>query len=346
MKVGIIGASGYGGVELIRNLYQHPNVSLELLVSSSTQGEQLTAQFPHLHGILALPLDGFDENEIRSQVDILFFTTPAGVAKELAPSFVEKGIQCIDLSGDFRLKRGSLYKEWYKDTPAPKEYLDLATYGLPELYRDKIGKSTFISNPGCYPTAALLGMAPVLQSGLVNFSMPLIIDGKTGVSGAGRKPAKGMMFSEANENTKAYKLGGHRHVPEMEQIAADISGMDSPVIFNPHLVPMTRGILCTIYIQLHETIKHGEVNQLYENFYQDDYFVRVRTENNLPATKDVYGTNFCDIGISIDQRTNVLSVISVIDNLTKGAATQAIQNMNLVNGWNEQTGLDVVPVYP
>ncbi|WP_174613682.1 N-acetyl-gamma-glutamyl-phosphate reductase [Virgibacillus ihumii] len=346
MKVGIIGASGYGGVELIRNLHNHPKVSLELLVSSSTQGEQLTDQFPQLHNIMELPLNGFNENEISSRVDILFFATPAGVAKDHAPGFVEKGIQCIDLSGDFRLKRGSLYEEWYKDAPAPQEYLDMAIYGLPELYRDEISKGNFISNPGCYPTAALLGMAPLLKSNLVNYSTPVIVDGKTGVSGAGRKPAKGMMFSEINENTKAYKPGSHRHAPEMEQIAADISGKESAVIFNPHLVPMTRGILCTIYIQLNETIKNVAVNQLYENFYQDDFFVRVRPEKSLPATKDVYGTNFCDIGTSVDQRTNVLSVISVIDNLGKGAATQAIQNMNLINGWNEQTGLDVVPVYP
>lgn len=346
MRVGIIGASGYGGAELIRNLHNHPEVSLELLISNSTQGEQLTDQFPQLHNIFELTLDGFNENEITNRVDILFFATPAGLAKDLAPIFVKKGIQCIDLSGDFRLKRGSLYKEWYDYAPAPQEYLDKATYGLSEIYREKINKSKFISNPGCYPTAALLGMVPALKSNLVDPSVPIIVDGKTGVSGAGRKPANGMMFSEVNENMKAYKPGSHKHTPEMEQVASDMTGVDTQVIFNPHLVPMTRGILCTIYMQLNKAVTNLDVIHLYKNFYQDDYFVRVRVENNLPATKDVYGTNFCDVGISVDNRTNVMSVISVIDNLGKGAATQAIQNMNLINGWNEHTGLDVVPVYP
>ncbi|WP_077326842.1 N-acetyl-gamma-glutamyl-phosphate reductase [Virgibacillus siamensis] len=346
MRVGIIGASGYGGGELLRNLHNHPNVSLELLVSNSTQGEQLTEQFPQFHTILDLPLNGFNASEISEQVDILFFATPAGIAKNHAPDFADKGIQCIDLSGDFRLKNGSIYMEWYKNTPAPQEYLEKATYGLPELYRNKIKKSSFISNPGCYPTAAMLGMAPALKSNLANLSVPIIVDGKTGVSGAGRKPSTGIIYAEINENTKAYNLGSHRHTPEMEQAAAEITGTDSRISFNPHIVPMTRGILCTVYIQLDKTISSTGVIQLYEEFYKDDSFIRIRPESNLPATKDVYGTNYCDIGISVDKRTNVLSIISVIDNLGKGAATQAIQNMNLINGWDEQTGLDTVPVYP
>lgn len=346
MRVGIVGANGYGGIELIRILRSHPKVTIEMLISYSSQGQQMTDQYPQLQNILEMPLEKLEENTVIDRVDILFFATPAGVAKEIAPFFVEAGIKCIDLSGDFRLKDGELYREWYKNTPAKKEFLNLAVYGLPELYRDDIKNKTFISNPGCYPTAALLGMIPVLKGNLINLSSPIIVDGKTGVSGAGRKPSQGVLFSEMSENTKAYKPGSHQHTPEIEQVLHDICGGATKVTFNPHLVPMTRGILCTIYLQLKDTPTNSEMVHLYREFYQEDYFVRVRSANKLPVTKEVYGTNFCDIGVSVDARTNMLTIVSVIDNLCKGAAGQAIQNMNLINGWNEQTGLDHIPVYP
>ncbi|MEN1970158.1 N-acetyl-gamma-glutamyl-phosphate reductase [Lentibacillus sp. N15] len=346
MKVGIVGANGYGGAELIRLLHNHPMVTVELLVSNSTQGQNIADQYPHIHNILDLPLEKLDKEEVKKRVDGLFFATPSGVTKEIAPAFIKAGIPCIDLSGDFRLKKGSLYEQWYQKSPAEPEYLKQAVYGLPELYRPAIKGQTFIANPGCYPTAAILGMMPALKAGIIRKNGPIIIDGKTGVSGAGRKPAQATLFSEVNENTKAYKLASHQHTPEIEQIVSDICGKDVSLTFTPHIVPMTRGILCTTYLPLRESLTDHDIVQLYQETYHHEPFVRVRPEKTWPTTKEVYGTNYCDIGVAVDPRTNLLIVVSVIDNLVKGAAGQAIQNLNLLNKWDERTGLDMIPVYP
>lgn len=346
MKVGIVGANGYSGAELIRLLHNHPKVTIELLVSNASQGQNIVDQYPHIHNILQLPLEKLDVTAILERVDLLFFATPAGVTKEVAPPFLDAGVPCIDLSGDFRLKNGSLYEQWYKKESADAEYLRQAIYGLPEIYREEIMRSSFITNPGCYPTAAILGLMPALRASVVDTNGPIIIDGKTGVSGAGRKPSQGSLFSELNENTKAYKLANHQHTPEIEQAISAIYGEDVRLTFTPHLVPMTRGILCTTYVPLKQSVTNKEVVQLYQETYQNEPFVRVRSEGTWPATKEVYGTNYCDIGIAVDQRTNMLIVVSVIDNLVKGAAGQAIQNMNIINHWDERTGLDAIPVYP
>ncbi|WP_269412526.1 N-acetyl-gamma-glutamyl-phosphate reductase [Lentibacillus daqui] len=346
LKVGIVGANGYGGAELIRLLHNHPHVTLELLVSNSTQGQYIVDQYPHLHSIVELPLEKLDAEGVSNRVDVLFFATPSGVTKEIAPSFIEKGVPCIDLSGDFRLKDGSLYEQWYQQSPADPEYLRQAVYGLPELYRERIKESTFITNPGCYPTAAILGIMPALKTEIIDINGPIIIDGKTGVSGAGRKPSQGIVFSEINENTKAYKLASHQHTPEIEQIISDIHGQNIHLSFTAHIVPMTRGILCTTYLPLKKPLTDSEAVQLYQEIYQNEPFVRVRPKGISPTTKEVYGTNYCDIGLAVDQRTNLLIVVSVIDNLVKGAAGQAIQNLNLLNNWDERTALDVIPVYP
>ncbi|GGB34461.1 N-acetyl-gamma-glutamyl-phosphate reductase [Lentibacillus populi] len=346
MKAGIVGANGYGGVELVRLLHHHPMVTLDLLVSHSTQGHKITDQYPHLHNILELPLEKLSLNEITDRVDVLFFATPSGVTKEIAPPFVKAGLPCIDLSGDFRLKEGHSYEQWYKKSPAEPEFLDQAVYGLPEIFRERIKDKTFVANPGCYPTAALLGIIPLIKEGIAETTGQIIIDGKTGVSGAGRKLVQGSLFSEINENTKAYNLGSHQHTPEIEQVLTDLHGKDIKVSFNAHLVPMTRGILCTIYAPLKERLADADLVQLYKEAYQDEYFVRIRPEKTWPGTKEVYGTNYCDIGVKVDERTNMVIVVSVIDNLVKGAAGQAIQNMNLLNHWDERTGLDTIPVYP
>lgn len=346
MKAGIVGANGYGGAELIRLLHNHPKVTLEMLISHSTRGQSIVDQYAHIHNILELPLEQLHTKEVSKRVDILFFATPAGVTKELAPSFLGTDITCIDLSGDFRLIDGTVYEEWYKkDAPAP-EYLQQAVYGLPEFYREAIKNNNFISNPGCYPTAAILGMMPILKEGLLNPDGMIIVDGKTGVSGAGRKPSQGTLFSEINENTKAYKIASHQHTPEVEQVISAIYGHSLQLTFTPHLVPMTRGILCTTYLPLNKKLSNDEVLNLYKEAYQSEPFVRVRPEGTFPTTKEVYGSNYCDIGVTVDPRTNLAIVVSVIDNLVKGAAGQAIQNMNLLYHWDEHTGLDTIPIYP
>lgn len=346
MKVGIIGANGYGGAELIRLLHNHPKVTLELLVSNSTQGQSIVDQYAHIHNILEMSLEKLDKDAIGKRVDILFFATPAGVTKDLAPFFMDIGITCIDLSGDFRLTNGEIYEQWYNKEAAVPEYLDQAVYGLPEVYRESIKNNNFISNPGCYPTAAILGIIPVLQAGLLNPDGTIIVDGKTGVSGAGRKPSQGTLFSEINENTKAYKISSHQHTPEIEQVISAIHGDSLQMTFTPHLVPMTRGILCTTYLPLNKKLSYDELFNLYNETYQSEPFVRVRPGGTFPTTKEVYGSNYCDIGVTVDPRTNLAIVVSVIDNLVKGAAGQAVQNMNLFYNWNERTGLDTIPVYP
>lgn len=346
MKAGIVGANGYGGAELIRLLHNHPKVTLEMLVSYSTQGQSIVDQYAHIHNILELPLEELDIKEIHNRIDILFFATPAGVTKDLAPSFLGTGITCIDLSGDFRLSDGAVYEEWYKKEAATSQDLQQAVYGLPEYYRKSIKHNHFISNPGCYPTAAILGMMPLLKEGFLDPNGTIVVDGKTGVSGAGRKPSQSSLFSEVNENMKAYKIASHQHTPEMEQMISTIQGESLQLIFTPHLVPMTRGILCTTYIPLNKKLSNEEVLHLYSEAYQNEPFVRVRSEGAFPTTKEVYGSNYCDIGVTVDPRTNLAIVISVIDNLVKGAAGQGVQNMNLIHNWDERMGLDFIPVYP
>ncbi|MED1204051.1 N-acetyl-gamma-glutamyl-phosphate reductase [Heyndrickxia acidicola] len=345
MKAGIVGANGYGGAELIRFLNQHPYADIELLISHSTSGKKISEQYPHLRGLAEWDIEDLHQEGITDRVEVLFFATPAGVTKEVLPSFLEKGIKCIDLSGDFRLKDSESYRKWYGKTPAKEEHLKSAVYGLPELNRDSIKTAELIANPGCYPTAAILGMKPAIQASIVE-AKTIIIDAKSGISGAGRSPSMGNLFSEVNENIQAYKLCRHQHIPEIEQAFHELSGKDVAIMFTPHLIPMTRGIMCTMYADLTREMTAAEIHELYKETYKDELFIRVRPLGEIPATKEVYGSNYCDIGLSVDQRTNKLIIISVIDNLVKGAAGQAIQNMNLLGGWNEQTGIHHTPVYP
>jgi N-acetyl-gamma-glutamyl-phosphate reductase len=345
LKVGIIGANGYGGVELIRILQNHPEAEISYLASYSSSGKLITEQYPHLQGIQEQKIEELKIEEAPYKADIFFFATPSGVSKDLISSFIEADKTCIDLSGDLRLKNPSLYQKWYKNTPASDNLLYKSTYGLPEIFRSEIRNASIIANPGCYPTATLLGLAPVLKEKLINLDS-IIIDGKSGVTGAGRKAALGTHYCEVNENIKAYKLGSHQHIPEMEQLIETISGVKSTITFATHLVPMSRGIMCTIYADLLTSQGTKDVLKRYEDFYRDEYFVRIRPENQWPATKEVTGSNFCDIGIKVDERTNKLMIISVIDNVMKGASGQAVQNMNIINGWEENTGLQMTPVYP
>lgn len=345
MKVGIIGANGYSGAELIRLLLQHPEVELSFMASHSTSGQLITEQYPHLQGIAETRLEEINAEEMMGKADLFFFATPSGVSKNLIHRFIENQIPCIDLSGDHRLKDSALYDKWYKYSPAPESVLQKATYGLPELFRQEIKTSTLIANPGCYPTATLLGLAPVLKNKLIHKDS-IIIDGKSGVTGAGRKASMGTHYCEVNENVKAYKLASHQHIPEMEQVIQAYSCAPATITFIPHLVPMSRGIMCTIYADLVVPLSTEEALKFYQDFYHDEHFVRIRQENQWPATKEVFGSNYCDVGVTVDARTNRIMIVSVIDNVMKGASGQAVQNMNIMNGWNENAGLTITPVYP
>ncbi len=345
MKAAIIGGTGYGAIELIRLIHQHPYLEVGTVVSNSQAGNNFNDSYPHLSEIVEQPLEKFDAAGIAENNEVVFLATPSGVSSSLVPQLMETGIKCIDLSGDFRLRSAEQYETWYRRNPADTEYIKKAVYGLSEIYPEQIKAATLIANPGCYPTAATLGILPILKADMAEQGS-IIIDAKSGVSGAGRGLSLTSHYTEINENLKAYKLGAHQHIPEIEQVLSDENGAPITISFTTHLVPMSRGIMCTMYLNLHETVSTKEIVELYNEFYKNKPFVRVRPEGTIPATKEVLGSNYCDIGIHVDQRTNRLTIISVIDNLVKGAAGQAIQNANLMFGWDERSGLNQLPMYP
>jgi N-acetyl-gamma-glutamyl-phosphate reductase len=345
MKTAIIGGTGYGALELVRLIHKHPILEIETIISNSQSGSGLSSIYPHFTNVIDQPLEELNIDQLGNSVDLVFLATPSGISKTIVPKLLDKGVKCIDLSGDFRLRSPEEYEVWYKNTSADEAYLNKATYGLSEIYPEKIKGSSLIANPGCYPTATLLGLMPVIKSRLVDLES-IIIDGKSGVSGAGRSLSLATHYAEINENLKAYKLGAHQHIPEIEQVLQDESESLLNVTFTTHLVPMTRGIMCTVYASLKDDMSTNEVGDLYKEFYSNHPFVRIRPEGELPSTKDVFGSNFCDIGLHADPRTGRLTIISVIDNLLKGASGQAIQNANLINGLEVHTGLLDIPLYP
>jgi N-acetyl-gamma-glutamyl-phosphate reductase len=345
VKVAIVGSTGYGGVELIRLLASHPQAEVTSVVSSSSAGAPIAEGYPHLTEIRTDLLDDVDPALLKSKADVVFTATPAGVASKLAPSLLEAGLKVIDISGDFRLKSPETYEQWYKKAPAEQNYLDRAVYGLAEVYGDAVRGVDFISNPGCYPTATLLGLVPAVKEGFIDPST-IIIDAKSGVSGAGRGASLGTHYSELNENFKAYKINKHQHIPEIEMVLSDAAGKPVVTTFTTHLVPMTRGIMSTMYATITGGRTVNDFISLYRNYYEGRRFVRIRAEGNWPATKEVWGSNYCDIGFAVDERTGRVTIVSVIDNLVKGAAGQAIQNLNLMMGWDETLGLNFVPAYP
>lgn len=345
VNVAIIGSTGYGGVELIRLLASHPGVEITSVTSSSAAGSPIAEGYPHLTEIRSELLDDVDAALIKSKADVVFIATPAGIASKLVPSLLEAGLKVIDISGDFRLKSRELYQTWYKKEAAEQQYLDQAVYGLSEVYGDAVRGVDFISNPGCFPTATLLGLIPAVKAGYID-PETIIIDAKSGVSGAGRGASLGTHYSELNENFKAYKINQHQHTPEIEQVLSDAAGKPVVATFTTHLVPMTRGIMSTMYASVKGGYSAEDFVSLYRNYYEGRRFVRIRKDGTWPATKEVSGSNYCDIGFSVDERTGRVTIISVIDNLVKGAAGQAIQNLNLMMGWDETLGLQFVPVYP
>ncbi|GAB7055683.1 MULTISPECIES: N-acetyl-gamma-glutamyl-phosphate reductase [unclassified Paenibacillus] len=345
LRAAIVGSTGYGGVELIRLLLAHPHVAITSVISSSNAGASIADGYPHLNQILTDKLDAVDVDLIREKADVVFLATPHGVSTELSPKLIDAGLKVIDISGDFRLKSGRDYEAWYKHKAADPAYIAKAVYGLAEVFADEIRGAEFISNPGCYPTATLLGLAPIAASGWMD-PKSVIADAKSGVSGAGRGLSLTVHYSEINENFLAYKVNKHQHTPEIEQTLSRLAGEEIVMTFTTHLVPMTRGILSTIYVNLKERRSEDEIFDLYRKYYEGRRFVRIRDKGKYPATKEVWGSNYCDIGLSLDPRTGRLTIISVIDNVVKGAAGQAVQNLNLMMGWDEATGLAFTPVYP
>lgn len=344
MKAAIVGATGYSALELIRLLDKHPHVTVTEMVSHSHHGEYLSNLYPHLKNVIEKPLIEYDLSYLQKEVDLLFFATPAGISKTLIPDILKTSLQCIDLSGDFRLRKKD-YEEWYGKEAVASELQKEATFGLSEIYKEKIKKTTFISNPGCYSTAALMGLIPIVKTELAT-KKGIVIDAKSGTSGAGRTLSRRTHFSEMNESLIPYKFGKHQHTPEIEHYLSQEAGEDITVTLATHLVPMTRGLICTMYVPLKEIATAKEIWQLYQEFYEQDPFVRLHSLGSMPQTKQVIGSNYVDIGIHVDERTEKLIIVTAIDNLVKGAAGQAIQNMNLMNDWPVQEGLDHSPIYP
>jgi N-acetyl-gamma-glutamyl-phosphate reductase len=345
IKVGIIGATGYAGAELVRILSAHPQVELVALVTQSYGGKAFCEVYPHLYKYVMLECRELDLPALADKADVVFAALPHGHAVPVAGEVLERGKKFIDLGADFRFGRRDVYEQWYKVEHSGEELLEQAVYGLPEIHRDKIRSASLVGNPGCYPTSVILGLAPLLRNGLIDPGS-IIIDSKSGVSGAGRGLSLGTHFSEVNENFRAYNVGVHRHTPEIEQELSKLAGEDVVVSFTPHLTPMNRGILSTMYAGLKQEMTLEQVRSVYEEFYRSEFFVRLLPPGILPQTKAVTGSNHCDIVPVVDPRTGRVVVISAIDNLIKGAAGQAVQNMNLMFGLPETTGLDRPGLYP
>jgi len=344
MKAAIIGTTGYGGVELIRILHTHPTIHIHS-VHTTREEVPVWNEYPHLYNIIEKKLEKINVEKIAEENDIVFFATPSGVSSKLVAEFAQTSIKMVDLSGDLRLRNTENYQKWYKKEPASKQLIDQFIYGLTEWNRENIEKAKWISNPGCYPTATLLGLAPVVQENTIQTNS-IIVDAKSGISGAGRSPSRGTMLAEMNENFKIYKVNKHQHIPEIEQQLRDWNSDIKPITFSTHLLPINRGIMATIYASLKEEYTTETIHDLYEEAYKDHPFVRVRPLGHFPAIKEVSGSNYCDIGVDVDERTGRLTIISVIDNLMKGAAGQAVQNANIMSGLHETAGLNFLPLYP
>ncbi|MGB9887334.1 MAG: N-acetyl-gamma-glutamyl-phosphate reductase [Moorellales bacterium] len=340
----VAGATGYAGVEVVRLLLRHPKVRLTVVGSQSYVGQPLAQVYPHLLPYTPL-VCGEQETEQLLAAEVIFLALPAGHAEPVVRAALEAGRRVIDLGADLRLRDPETYRSWYKLEPVEAELVARAVYGLPEIYRREIASACLVANPGCYPTGALLALAPAVREGLIEPDT-IVIDAKSGVTGAGRSLSLGTLYAEVNEGLHPYGVGNHRHTPEIEQELGRLAGSEVRVTFIPHLVPMSRGILCTVYARLKPGVKMEQVRALYEAAYGDEPFVHLLPPGTWPHTKWVYGSNHCLLALGEDARTGRLIVASAIDNLVKGAAGQAVQNLNLMFGWEETTGLEAVPLYP
>lgn len=342
VRVGIVGGTGYTGSELLRLLVKHPLARVQVISSRSEAGRPVAELFPNLRGHLDLRFTEPDVGGFRD-CDLVFFATPNGTAMQMVPELLDAGVRIVDLAADFRLKDLAAWEHWYGMTHACPELLDQAVYGLPELNREAIKGARLVANPGCYPTAVILGLLPLVEAGLVDVGT-LIADAKSGVSGAGRKAAVTSLMAEMGESFKAYGVGGHRHLPEIRQALSQVAGGPVGLTFVPHLVPMIRGIEATLYGR--RTARPGDLQSLYEQRFAGEPFVDVLPPGSHPETRAVRGSNLCRIAVAEPLGAGVVVVQSVIDNLVKGASGQAIQNLNLMFGLEETLGLDLIGLAP
>lgn len=341
IKVAVVGATGYAGAELVRILTGHLEASLVLITSRQYAGTSFAEIYPAMAGITDLECIPFDVDAVSEAADFVFTALPHKVAMEVVPGLLEKGAKVIDLSADFRFKDAAVYEKWYQPHESPSLLAD-AVYGLPEVNSASIRTSSLIGNPGCYPTSTILPLAPFMKGDLIDLDS-IIVDSKSGVSGAGRSLSLTTHFCEVHEGFRAYKVAAHRHTPEMEEVLGALAGRPVTITFTPHLVPMSRGMLTTIYADLSGDVSPDNVRDLLESYYNDKPFIRILNPGRAPDTLHVRGTNYCDIGFQIDQRAHRLILISVIDNLVKGASGQAVQNMNIMAGLPETAGLSACP---
>lgn len=345
IKAGIIGSTGYAGGELARLLLQRDDIEIKWYGSRSYTDQKYASIYQNMFRIVDDACMDDNMKELADQVDVVFTATPQGLCASLVDEDVLSKVKVIDLSADFRIKDVSVYEQWYKLTHASPQFIGEAVYGLPEINREKVKKARLIANPGCFPTCSFLSTYPLVKEGLIDPDT-IIIDAKSGTSGAGRGSKVDSLYCEVNENIKAYGVASHRHTPEIEEQLSYAAGKPVTISFTPHLVPMNRGILVTAYASLTRDVSYEEVKAVYDTYYGDEYFVRVLEKDVVPQTRWVEGSNFADVNFKIDPRTNRVVMMGAIDNMVKGAAGQAIQNMNLMFGLPENTGLKQIPIFP
>ncbi len=344
IRVGIVGGTGYTGQELVRILYSHPKVRIEGILTRTYAGEQFANIYPNLLNFTDILCEDFEDRSILDRSDVIITALPHGLSAPFVMEAYQRGKKVVDLGADFRFADVDIYEKWYEVEHPCAPLLDEAVYALPEINRERIRGTRIAGNPGCYPTCSILTIAPLLKEDIIDESS-VIIDAKSGVSGAGRSLKLGSHFCECNENIKAYSIASHRHMPEIEEQLTQIAGKKVNVTFTPHLIPMNRGILVTVYAAVKKKISREELYEIYREFYRGEYFIRIMEKGQMPETKQVRNSNFCDIGVAVDEHTGRVIVCGVIDNLVKGASGQAVQNMNIICGLPETMGLDVPPVY-
>lgn len=345
IKAGIIGSTGYAGQELVRLLIQHKDAEIVWYGSKSYIDKKYYEVFQNMFQLVDAACLDDNMEELAQKADVIFTATPQGLCASLVNQDILSKVKIIDLSADFRIKDVNTYEAWYGIKHVSPEFIPEAVYGLCEINREQVKNSRLVANPGCYPTCSTLSIYPLLKEGIIDAGS-LIIDAKSGTSGAGRSAKVGNLFCEVNENMKAYGVAGHRHTPEIEEQLSYAAGKTVKLNFTPHLVPMNRGILITAYANLTKSVTYEEVKAIYEKYYKAEYFVRVLDKGICPETRWVEGSNFVDINFTIDPRTNRIIMMGAMDNLVKGAAGQAVQNMNLMFGLEETSGLQLVPMFP
>lgn len=343
MKVSIVGVTGYSGLELLRYLKQHPFVEVASILSHSMNKKSLQDVNPHLKQLVSLPLETINPEKIMETSDLVLLATPSGISKELALPFIAANFPVIDLSGDFRLKEVGEYETWYGSSPAPLNVIQNFDYGLAEYRENR--QSKWIANPGCYATATELSLAPLLIDNKIDLDS-IVIDAKSGISGAGKGLSQTTHFSETHDNMTLYKMNSHQHIPEIVQQLKKWAPELSAIQFSTSLIPVTRGIFLTAYAKLKQPISDEELVQLYQAHFEKNPFIRIQEVGQYPVLKQVIGSNYCDIGLAYNPKTNMITIVTVIDNLGKGAAGQAIQNLNIFAGFDERCGLDQLPIYP